>query len=56
MFDCVLVKRSALAQGKLAMLEEFERIAGKPARVTVEEPRDHRDDEVERRLQEAANF
>lgn len=38
MFDCVLVKRSALAVAREVMLSEFQRIAGQPARVSVEEP------------------
>jgi hypothetical protein len=41
MFDCVLVKESAVETATAAMLEEFQRIAGKPARVTVEHPEDH---------------
>lgn len=41
MFDCVLVKRSAAEAATAAMLEEFQRVAGQPARVSVERPEDH---------------
>lgn len=41
MFDCVLVKGSAVEQAREVMLQEFHRIAGMRARVTLERPEDH---------------